>query len=52
MHQNQCRVYKHFLDLRGTQPERDRILSEVLGTAVRQAYADFLRDERPLYEKL
>lgn len=51
-HQNQCRVYKHLLDLRGTQPERDRILNEVLGTAVRQAYADFLRDERPLYEKL
>lgn len=40
-HQNQCRIYTHELDLRGTQSERDQLLVAVRDSAVRQAYSAF-----------
>lgn len=40
-HQNQCRVYTHELDLRGTQSERDQLLVAVRDSAIRQAYSTF-----------
>ena len=40
-HQNQCRIYTHELDLRGTQSERDQLLIAVRDSAIRQAYSAF-----------
>lgn len=40
-HQNQCRIYTHELDLRGTQSERDQLLVAVRDSAIRQAYSTF-----------
>ena len=40
-YQNQCRIYTHELDLRGTQSERDQLLVAVRDSAIRQAYSTF-----------